>query len=39
MVGDADSDLTSSKEERGLEEQGRLVVEEVLPPFGWKELG
>jgi len=39
MVGDADRHFPAPEEYRGLEEEGRLVMEEVLPPFGWQELG
>src|SRR6266508_4366876 len=38
MVGDAGDDHTSAEQQRGLDCQRGLVVQQVLPPLRWDEL-
>jgi hypothetical protein len=39
VVGNTDGHFAPPEEERGLEEEGRLIVQQVLPPFGREKLG
>jgi hypothetical protein len=39
VVGDADGHLAASEKQGGFEEEGRLVMEKMLPPLGRQKFG